>query len=64
MLSEQYLRSRFPFDLEPGDTAGVQMEITAPEAPGFYFLLLDVTQIGEAPANLTSDLEFKISVRQ
>jgi len=37
-------RSRLPYDLEPGDTAGVQLKITAPEAPGQYMLELDVVQ--------------------
>lgn len=37
-------RGRFPYDLEPGDTAGVQLKVTAPEAPGRYVLELDVVQ--------------------
>jgi hypothetical protein len=36
--------SRFPYDLEPGDTAGVHLEITAPQIPGQYLLELDVVQ--------------------
>ncbi|HBB87945.1 MAG TPA: hypothetical protein DC047_10050 [Blastocatellia bacterium] len=36
--------SRFPYDLEPGDTAGVHIEITAPQSPGEYLLELDVVQ--------------------
>ena len=63
VLTEQYLRKRFPFDMEPGDTAGVQMEIEAPEAPGDYVLLLDVTQIGEASAEVSGAQQFTISVR-
>jgi len=37
-------RSRFPYDLEPQDTAGVHLEITAPQVPGQYVLELDVVQ--------------------
>lgn len=37
-------RIRFPYDLEPGDTAGVHLRVTAPETPGQYVLELDVVQ--------------------
>ena len=37
-------RSRLPYDLEPGDTAGVQLKITAPSTPGQYVLELDVVE--------------------
>lgn len=37
-------RARFPYDLEHGDTAGVHIEITAPEVPGDYVLEFDVVQ--------------------
>jgi hypothetical protein len=48
LLSDKDGRSRFPYDLEPGDTAGVSLEITAPENPGEYLLELDVVQEGFA----------------
>jgi 4-amino-4-deoxy-L-arabinose transferase-like glycosyltransferase len=35
---------RFPYDLEPRDTAGVSLEITAPQTPGEFVLELDVVQ--------------------
>ena len=44
LLSDQDGRSRFPYDLEPGDTAGVHLEITAPQIPGQYLVELDVVQ--------------------
>jgi hypothetical protein len=44
VLNDQDGRSRFPYDLEPGDTAGVQLEITTPQIPGQYVLELDVVQ--------------------
>lgn len=44
VLSDSDGRSRFPYDLEPGDTAGVQIQITAPQVPGQYVIELDVVQ--------------------
>jgi 4-amino-4-deoxy-L-arabinose transferase-like glycosyltransferase len=44
VLNEEDGRSRFPYDLEPGDTAGVHLEITTPQIPGQYVLELDVVQ--------------------
>ncbi|MDQ5838095.1 MAG: hypothetical protein M3379_15065 [Acidobacteriota bacterium] len=38
--------ARMPYDLEPGDTAGVTLQVSAPEAPGDYLLELDVAQEG------------------
>jgi len=36
--------ARIPFDMEPGDTAGLTLELAAPDAPGEYVLELDVVQ--------------------
>ncbi|HWN10800.1 MAG TPA: hypothetical protein VNO50_16290 [Pyrinomonadaceae bacterium] len=36
--------TRLPYDLEPGDTAGVQLKVKAPETPGQYVLELDVVE--------------------
>jgi hypothetical protein len=44
LLTNQDGRSRLPYDLEPGDTAGIHLEITAPPSPGQYLLQLDVVQ--------------------
>jgi hypothetical protein len=44
LMTEADCSSRFPYDLEPGDTAGVTLEITAPKIPGKYILELDVVQ--------------------
>ena len=40
--------ARMPYDLEPGDTAGLTLQISAPETPGQYVLELDVVQEGAA----------------
>jgi hypothetical protein len=39
-------RARIPYDMEPGDTAGIRLEVAAPDAPGDYVLELDVVQEG------------------
>ena len=41
--------ARIPFDMEPGDTAGLRLEVSAPNAPGDYVLELFVVQEGVAP---------------
>jgi 4-amino-4-deoxy-L-arabinose transferase-like glycosyltransferase len=38
--------ARMPYDLEPGDTAGLSLQVVAPETPGDYILELDVVQEG------------------
>jgi hypothetical protein len=35
-----------PYDMEPGDTAGVLLEVTAPTTPGRYLLEIDLFQEG------------------
>jgi hypothetical protein len=40
--------ARIPFDMEPGDTAGLKLEVSAPDAPGEYVLELFVVQEGVA----------------
>jgi 4-amino-4-deoxy-L-arabinose transferase-like glycosyltransferase len=40
--------ARIPFDMEPGDTAGLRLEVSAPGAPGEYVLELFVVQEGGA----------------
>jgi 4-amino-4-deoxy-L-arabinose transferase-like glycosyltransferase len=40
--------ARIPYDLEPGDTAGLSLRVVAPAAPGDYILELDMVQEGVA----------------
>jgi hypothetical protein len=47
-LNEKESAARIPFDMEPGDTAGLRLEVTAPAAPGDYALELYVAQEGAA----------------
>ena len=43
-ITNQDGKSRLPYDLEPGDTAGVSLEVTAPSIPGLYWLEVDLVQ--------------------
>jgi hypothetical protein len=45
-LNGEEAAARIPFDMEPGDTAGLRLEVAAPDAPGEYLLEVDVTQEG------------------
>jgi 4-amino-4-deoxy-L-arabinose transferase-like glycosyltransferase len=40
--------ARIPFDMEPGDTAGLRLEVSAPDAAGEYVIELFVVQEGVA----------------
>ncbi|MFL6333039.1 MAG: hypothetical protein ACJ754_06805 [Pyrinomonadaceae bacterium] len=42
--------ARLPYDMEPGDTAGLKVEVTAPGAPGEYLLVLFMVQEGVEPS--------------
>jgi 4-amino-4-deoxy-L-arabinose transferase-like glycosyltransferase len=42
--------ARIPFDMEPSDTAGLKLEVHAPDAPGEYVLELFMVQEGVAPS--------------
>jgi hypothetical protein len=44
VLNDHDGKARFPYDLEPGDVAGVSLEITAPGTEGEYVIELDVVQ--------------------
>jgi hypothetical protein len=48
-FNDKEAAARIPFDMEPGDTAGLRLEVSAPDAPGEYVLELFVVQEGVAP---------------
>lgn len=48
VLTDEDASARIPFDMEPGDTAGLSPDVTAPNEPGEYVLELDVVQEGVA----------------
>jgi hypothetical protein len=49
-VNYQEAAARIPFDMEPGDTAGLRPEVSAPDAPGEYVLELFVVQEGVGPS--------------
>jgi hypothetical protein len=49
-VNDREAAARLPFDMEPGDTAGLRLEVSAPDTPGEYVLELFVVQEGVAPA--------------
>ena len=48
VLTDEDASARIPFDMEPGDTAGLALNVSAPNNPGEYVLELDVVQEGFA----------------
>jgi hypothetical protein len=55
--------ARIPFDMEPGDTAGLTLEVAAPDAPGEYVLELDVVQEGVARFGANGSKALRTGVR-
>jgi 4-amino-4-deoxy-L-arabinose transferase-like glycosyltransferase len=48
VVTDEDASARTPFDMEPGDTAGLALNVSAPREPGEYVLELDVVQEGVA----------------
>jgi hypothetical protein len=48
VLTDEDASARIPFDMEPGDTAGLALNVSGPDEPGEYVLELDVVQEGVA----------------
>jgi hypothetical protein len=44
LLTDDTTAARIPFDMEPGDTAGLTLNVSAPIEPGDYVLELDLVQ--------------------
>jgi 4-amino-4-deoxy-L-arabinose transferase-like glycosyltransferase len=55
--------ARIPYDMEPGDAAGVRLEVFAPDAPGEYVLELDVVQEGAAAHGARGSRALRASVK-
>jgi hypothetical protein len=54
--------ARIPFDMEPGDTAGLRLSVSAPDAPGEYLLELYVAQDGAPAARGVEPLRARVVV--
>jgi hypothetical protein len=48
VVNDEDASARIPFDMEPGDTAGLALNVSAPNETGEYVLELDVVQEGVA----------------
>jgi hypothetical protein len=55
--------ARIPFDMEPGDTAGLRLSVSAPDAPGEYVLELDMVQEGFAPPDARGAKPLRAAVK-
>jgi len=62
VLNDEDASARIPFDMEPGDTAGLSLDATAPDEPGEYVLELDVVQEGVAWFGSRGSLTFRAKV--
>jgi hypothetical protein len=62
-LNDEEFTARIPFDMEPGDTAGLRLEVSAPGAPGEYVLELFVIQEGAGPSGPGSAEPLRAAVK-
>jgi hypothetical protein len=62
-LNEEDASARIPFDMEPGDTAGLALAVRAPDEPGEYVLELDVIQEGGARFGARGSQTFRANVK-
>jgi hypothetical protein len=44
IVSDRDAKQRLPYDVEPGDTVGLVLRVTAPDTPGDYSLEVDLVQ--------------------
>jgi hypothetical protein len=63
VLTDEDASSRIPFDMEPGDTAGLALNVNAPNEPGEYVLELDVVQEGVAWFGARGSQTFRANVK-
>jgi len=63
VLTGESSSASFPFDMEPGDTAGLSLTVTAPSEPGEYILELDLSQEGVARFGERGSQTFRASVK-
>ena len=62
-FNDEEAAARIPYDMEPGDTAGLRLTTDAPDAPGEYVLELFVVQEGVGPSGLRSAATLKAAVK-
>jgi hypothetical protein len=62
-LDDEGPAAGIPFDMEPGDTAGLRLEVEAPGAPGEYVLEVFVVQEGVRPSRACGPEPLRANVR-
>jgi hypothetical protein len=60
-VKDEEAAARIPYDMEPGDTAGLMLTVVAPDAPGEYVLELDMVQEGVARGSKPLRAAVKVS---
>lgn len=63
LVKDREATARIPYDMEPGDTAGLRLEVVAPDVPGEYVLELDVVQEGVAPSGARGPKPLRVHVK-
>jgi len=56
------VEKELPYDVEPGDTVGLTLSVTAPSKPGRYYLEADLVQKGVARFRERGSTAFKRAV--
>jgi hypothetical protein len=62
-IKDKETTARIPYDMEPGDTAGLRLEVTAPDVSGEYVLELDVAQDGVVPSAARGPKPLRVQVK-
>jgi hypothetical protein len=62
VLTDSDAAARIPFDMEPGDTAGLALDVRAPNEPSEYVLELDVVQEGVGWFGSRGSQTFRVKV--
>ena len=63
IVRDEDASARIPFDMEPGDTAGLALNVSAPNEPGEYVLELDVVQEGVAWFGARGSQTLRVNVK-
>jgi hypothetical protein len=62
-VTDEDAYARIPFDMEPGDAAGLALNVTVPGEPGEYVIELDLVQEGVARFGARGSTPFRAGVK-